>query len=813
MMYQHGQQLGLTSTQKFNLVAGVILPAIAVTVEATTNLCAHMFFDPIATGWHLLLVILVPLTQLQVWFAIRRNDPDQLGLAGVCNAVAIGVSLFYSFIYLPLIPFAALTLLIVVGLLPLAPFFALVSALIMRRQLRQLAATRSKKSFLLTTRSLFAGLAVVAAVIAALELPPAITRHGLKMAASASPEERAEGIRFLRKYGSKDYMLQRCYDLRAHSIFIMSDLFSARTSTTNQAEDARDTYYRVTGETFDSVPAPRSVNGRVLRGNDIEFEDHADGTRTSGILNGLSLTSSNITGTVDADGGVGHLDWTFAVENSSYSEKEIRAEIQLPPGAVVSSVTHWYAGVERKTEFTGRVATPLPKTYGERRPLVLVSTAGRDRVAVRSKPVTGFHAGIKISIGMTIPLVLESKDQARLILPHFTARNFHVPRNAKHWIMIDSPHPLNSDYSLSVNYRAGPHNNGFQLLGSFSDSELMRPDTALRLSRTDSDDAIWSRNPFEMDGNIVKQSVQAQAPAHLRRIVLVVDTSASMAQWQPQIMAALNALPYDMDVQLVLADSEWHHQIDGEHVVAGSIVGASMLLARTEFAGGADNVPALSTAWDLATATPGNNAIVWIHSPQRIILQSVDPLINRWKERFDGPALYSVQTSIGSDEIEKKLDGINQVKSVVRLGFSLQPDLERLFRQLSGLAPTYEFVRSVKHVDKHLAPAGIETSDQLARLWANDEVARIMNAQDDSFREAATMLALRYQLVTPVSGAVIQDSTNEQFDSSDVESPAVPTFIAREEPDTGSLLFLAVIFFVWLVCVKAGKANTAVFTP
>src|ERR1043166_7043972 len=142
----------------------------------------------------------------------------------------------------------------------------------------------------------------------------------------------------------------------------MSDFFSARSSTTNQVEDARDIYYRVTGETFDSVPVPRSVNGRVLRPNDVEFEDHADGTRTSGILKGLSLTSSNITGTVDADGGVGHLDWAFAVENSSYSDKEVRAEIQLPTGAVVSSVTHWYGGVERKTELD-RKSTRLNSSH------------------------------------------------------------------------------------------------------------------------------------------------------------------------------------------------------------------------------------------------------------------------------------------------------------------------------------------------------------------------------------------------------------------------------------------------------------------
>ena len=134
MMYQQGQQLGrLTSRHKLILFAGVILPAIAVSVEATLHICAQMFFDPIPTSWHMLLVILAPLAQLQVWFAIRRNDPNSLRLAGFANAAAIVISLFYSFIYVPLLPFAALTLLIALGLLPLAPFFALTSALIMRR--------------------------------------------------------------------------------------------------------------------------------------------------------------------------------------------------------------------------------------------------------------------------------------------------------------------------------------------------------------------------------------------------------------------------------------------------------------------------------------------------------------------------------------------------------------------------------------------------------------------------------------------------------------------------------------------------------
>jgi hypothetical protein len=146
MMYQHGQQLGrLTSRHKLILFAGVILPAVAISFEATMHICARIFFDPIPTSWHMLLVILVPLTQLQVWFAIRRADPNSLKLAGFANAAAIVITLFYSFIFLPLLPFAALTLLIALGLLPLSPFFALTTALIMRKQLRRVAATAPKR--------------------------------------------------------------------------------------------------------------------------------------------------------------------------------------------------------------------------------------------------------------------------------------------------------------------------------------------------------------------------------------------------------------------------------------------------------------------------------------------------------------------------------------------------------------------------------------------------------------------------------------------------------------------------------------------
>lgn len=187
---------------RFSFFAGVIMPTLSITVEATTHICAGVFFDPIPTIWHLMLVIFVPLAQLQVWFAIRRRDERRLALAGFLNAVVIGISAFYSIVYLPLLPMGVLALLFGVGLLPLAPYLSLVAGLMMRRQLRKVAATNPHRSFSIKKRGLPAGLALTTLVIGIIELPATITMIGFQMASSKSPQTQQAGIRFLREYSS-----------------------------------------------------------------------------------------------------------------------------------------------------------------------------------------------------------------------------------------------------------------------------------------------------------------------------------------------------------------------------------------------------------------------------------------------------------------------------------------------------------------------------------------------------------------------------------------------------------------------------------
>lgn len=805
-MHELNYQPKFRGGHKFNLFAGVIMPAISITVEATTHICAEQFFDPIPTVWHLMLVIFVPLAQLQVWFTIRRGASNRVALAGWLNAIALGISIFYSFVYLPLLPLAALTLLLVIGLLPLAPFLSFVAAIVMRFQLSQIASGAPQKSFAVRKAGLLAGLGITAVLIGSIELPVSLTHYGLKMAAAESPETRIRGIRFLRTFGSRDYLLRACRDRTGLSTGPFGYLFAVYDPVT--PAEAQKIYYRVTGETFDTSVPPRRAGGRLIPTDELLFDNDQGGEKITGTLKGLSLVSSKLDGSADANGGVAYMQWTLAFQNDFYRQREARAEVQLPPGAVVSRLTLWVNGEEREAAFAGRgkVRQAYEQVVRQRRDPVLVTTAGRNRILVQCFPVPP-NGEMKIRLGITVPLLLERRSEARLLLPHFVSRNFRIPDHLGHSVWIESKTMMSTESKKAIASefrRTSPHNvEHVYVLGTeIKDSELSKPETTINLNRSSQVSQMWSKDPFGSPGFIIRQSIEERTPAHLRRLVLVVDTSAPARDSVWEILAALRSLPPQFDVKLVLADSDGLLESNSaQDLMASGREEIAAKLKSARFAGGADNAPALLKAWELAAEKPGHNVIVWIHSPQLLQLRSVEDLRQRWERRPYGPLLYSVQTRTGSDEIEKQLDGIDEVRSVARMS-GLQTDLEILFAQLTGQIKMLEFVRSTKKAESLAdSPEATQTSDHLARLWANDEVARILTARDEALNEAATTLAVRYQLVTPISGAVVLE-TAEQYREAGLKPVDAGTVPTIPEPEMVALLAVVGIFVSWLIYRK-----------
>lgn len=776
-----------TGIQKFTLFAGVIMPVISITVEATTHICAETFFDPIPTMWHLLLVIFVPLAQLHVWFVVRRGATSRPVLTGLVNAVAIGISLFYSFVYIPLLPLAALTLLFVVGILPLAPLLSLVASMVMRVHLHQIASATRQNSFALRKAGLFAGFAITAVSIVGMELPASLTRYGLKMAASASPETRAQGIQFLRTFGSREYLLRTCYGRSGWATDLVGSFFSIQDPVT--PAEAQRIYYRVTGDTFNSFAPPRRVGDSSIA-DEADFDRAQGGDVVASTLKGLSLFSSKIDGSMDANGAVGYMQWTLVFRNESPAQREARAEVQLPPGAVVSRLTLWVNGEPREAAFAGKgqVKQAYQQVVQQRRDPVLVTTAGRDRILVQCFPVPPDNGEMKIRLGITVPLLLEDLHNARLLLPHFINRNFKIPSDLTHSTWIESKVPMTS---TTRSLLTGQFQDAFTLGGKLSDLELSQPETSIKLPLPNLNS--WSEDPFESNNFLIQQSIVERVPAHLYRIVLVVDTSEGMEHSVHDVAIALKSIPSHFDVKLVLANAD-----ELENLIASGIEEISLKLDSATISGGADNTPALLKAWDLAAEKPGNNAIVWVHGPQLMQLEAIEHLRQRWERRPYGPVLYSVRTTAGSDEIEKKLDGVNEVKSVARMD-RLQKDLENLFERLTGQTKTFEFVRTSKKIEYYPEPTeASKTSDHLARLWANDEVTRILSARDEKLNDAAITLASRYQLVTPVTGAVVLE-TAQQYSASGltpVDPGTVPTI---PEPEIVALLIVVAVFLSWLI--------------
>lgn len=782
---------GVATSLAFTMCAGVVLPAISIIVETTSHICAETFFDPIPTMWHVLLVVFVPLAHLQVWLAVRQGSTERPVLLGLANAAAIGISIFYTIVYLPILPMAFVALIMVgLGLLPMAPIFSLASGIILRRQLRRIA----PQGFAVRKTGLAAGLALAFTAVILVELPITLTRLGLQMATSASADERTRGLRLLRAFGNKDYLLRASYQ-RTQATDIIGHLFSLKDPAT--PEEARRIYYRLTGETFNTSVPPKRLGGHWQPQDSFDFDPDQGGTAIAGKLKGLSLSSSRIDGSIDVDAGLAYIEWMLVFKNSSTSQQEARAQVQLPPGGVVSRLTLWVNGEEREAAFAGRgqVRRAYEQVVRQRRDPVLITTAGRDRVLVQCFPVPPDGGEMKVRFGISTPLLLEDRSRGMLRLPYFLERNFGMPDGVTHAVWMESKKRLEAENNRLQSEQ--PEVNLHAIRGTYSDSELSGPGGVVRLARAGEITEAWTHHPVKDSGQIIRQFVQEREVSAPSRIILVVDTSLRMRPHATQIIAALKTLPPAVETKLLLADGNGVYEEGiSQRPISGSLQEVSQQLERVSFEGGADNVPALMTAWDLASENPGG-VIVWIHGPQSILLHPVEELRQRWERRPEGATLYAVQVENGPDRVEEGLDGIRAIESVPRMG-RLQADLERLFGRLAGQRRLVEFVRTSEKYGQHLdIPNVKETSAHLSKLWANDEVGRLIANQGKGETDKAIQLAVQYQLVTPISGAVVLE-TEEQYRQAGLQPVNPGTVPTIPEPEMVMLLAVVAAIFLWL---------------
>jgi hypothetical protein len=739
------------------IIFGVVLPAITLALEWGTHMCGDVFFDPIPTWGHVLLVALVPVVNGVALVALYRPAAAWARWLWRANGVVLGIALCYAILFLPISPFAVIGIIAFgVGLLPLSPLLSFIVAWRTRALLRR----RWNES---NTTSIPWWIAFLVGLVAVglLALPQNLTRHLEHMASSDNATEATRGIQWLRKIGREETLLQDCYGTtRGDSLFKM-EIEPVATAK------AQELFYRVTGRVFNSVPRPRhSLRMRGRGSDDFEWDAGVGGDTVGGVVKGLTLKESRLDATCSPDDAWGYVEWIMEFHNASAVDREARAQIALPPGAVVSRLTLWVDGEEREAAFAGRAQTK--QAYREvavvqRRDPVLVTTCGPDRILMQCFPILPGRT-MKIRLGITEPLWLNNTGEAVLQWPSIIERNFKLGLGFTHAVWLQSPRPPAGKLVAFKLESPAPDNH--HIRGQIADTDLAGGTATVALQRDAGKTTCISSN----QQRLVEQHIAAVAPRLPARVVVVVDGSGLMGTSATQIADALAGLQKNTELVVLLA----HDEITSTNVSLPT-------LRQFSYRGGHDNLPALVNAWEIAAEKPGS-VVLWIHAPQALALSSVERL-RQLMERGDTtrhPAIIDLAIHPGPDRVFENFDGLASIHRLPVIGTPVER-LRNLIARWEGAVPSLNIQR------KPTATGEAAASKHVARLWAKAETDRLLARRK---QKDAIALASAFQLVTPVTGAGVLE-TAQQYAQNNLK-PSDPATVPNVVPEPSLWVMLSI---------------------
>ena len=220
----------------------------------------------------------------------------------------------------------------------------------------------------------------------------------------------------------------------------------------------------------------------------------------------------------------------------------------------------------------------------------------------------------------------------------------------------------------------------------------------------------------------------------------------------------------------------------------------------------------LVRALDSLAKNPDPAALVWIHAVQPVVSQTADVL----SAKLAGAAnvrMVLCQVAPGTCEISASLAPSPSVISctVDALKGDAVAALEGVFSKWG--TTTWQATRmNVARADvpDNAVPAG----RHLGRLWAAEETARTYRVGDPVSLEKAQKTALPWQIVTPVTGAVVLE-TAEQYKQNNLkpaDADSVPTTTSSVPtvPEPGSIVCLIlaalVLLFAWMFRARKVRA-------
>lgn len=402
-------------------IAGPLLMFGASTMAVPKRITLMLLNHPIETAAELLLLALIPITNYFVWTAITKNRlkfsrsasialgasfATCLITAGVCiaamfspsqqfaNAVGTDFSLGFAWI---------------TGLSLIA---ALVCAYVNLR-------VRNTWDLISTRRQVVAcsgvGILLAAATFAGAEAKSWFVRNAERMAVSANAEESKHGMMLLRQINPERELRMECSDSRAAGL---AGLFMPI-----KASAQHELYFRLTGKPY---------SFREFANSDLASmpDEYLSANVVGEHVKGLTLARSTMVGTVHPNTLTARVDWTFVFKNDTQSVQEMRAELGLPPGAVVSGYSVWTKGEQADSSFfattTSAAAADEANTayYSSGTP-GKVDDLGHGRVLLSASNLPQDEE-TKVRVSVVMPLNPDATKTASLTLPKFLATNFDL---------------------------------------------------------------------------------------------------------------------------------------------------------------------------------------------------------------------------------------------------------------------------------------------------------------------------------------------------------------------------------------------------
>jgi hypothetical protein len=587
-----------------------------------------------------------------------------------------------------------------------------------------------------------------------IEVPSTATRVAMSMA--QDPKTASQGLLILRAFGDDDALLRMCYE-RSHATDLIGTILTWGKPIAS--EKAREMYYRVTGRPFNSRGIPASFRGKTgyfydwNTGADDVFDADAQlaGETVGGVGRGVALDRSDIKAEVDQCGTAALVTWDMEFKNTSQFQREARAQVLLPPKAVVSSAYLWINGTPHRGTVGSRRSTRAAyvAVVTKRRDPLLVTTYGPDRILVQCFPVPP-NGTMHIQLGITTPLLVDSSPASYLPLPLFLERNFQA---TNHSVSVTGGEKISNPSGLLKEQQQ-------MLGGNISNQDLSQGKATILVQRDNSCHHVWCNDTATGEAciSLVVTPEHSNKPKNL---VVVIDGSSAMADDRERIAKILTKIPDGINLSLLRAG-------DSVETLVKNIPNSSedawkkalITLQLQTFVGGQDDSTALLNALDMLN-NESDGAILWLHGPQPVEIDSPHAFAQRLASQSQNVTLYELQLENGPNRTAEALDDMANVK---RLPIAISPEytLEHLFAIWSGKAEDFQPVFSRQDtLGMPLSSAVMEQQVDLSPLWANQAIMARRKSGDRSESTETVGLAMAYGIVTPISGAVVLESDRD----------------------------------------------------